>query len=147
MITISIHDLKNYNANLISEYLFQQSDNAFEIIIPRDQYDPEDINFSLFWQYYTAAYAGQQLFNVSESFACYVPCPEKKKPFRFEIEVADIHRLAAALAFIITGYYTNSDSMIRFNQEAAIYFSDAYEGKTVSETWSLLHIANKYLGK
>jgi hypothetical protein len=147
MQTINIHDLKNYNAKLITEYLFQQNDNAFEIIVPRDQYDEEDINFSIFWQYYTAAYAGQKLYNISTSFASYIPCPEKQNPFRFEIEVADIQRLAGVLAFIITGYYTKNDSMIRFNQEAAIYFSDAFEGKTDSETWSLLHIANKYLGK
>lgn len=147
MTTINIEHLKNYNRKLVAEYLLQQGDNAFEIIIPRDQFDTDDINFSIFWQYYTAAYAGQRLFNISTSFACYVPSPEKKNPFRFEIEVADIQPLAAVLAFIITGYYTNNDSMIRFNQEAGIYFSDAYEGKTISETWSLLHIANKYLGK
>ncbi|HVT84288.1 MAG TPA: hypothetical protein VHD35_03755 [Chitinophagaceae bacterium] len=147
MTSINIHDLKNYNAKLIAEYLFQQNDNAFEIVIPRDQYDDEDINFSIFWQYYTAAYAGQKLFNISTSFASYIPCPEKKNPFRFEVEVPDIHRLAAVLAFIITSYDTNDDSMIRFNQEAAVYFSEAFEGKTDSETWSLLHIANKYLGK
>jgi hypothetical protein len=147
MTSVNIHDLKNYNTKLIVEYLFQQNDNAFEIVIPRDQYDEEDINFSIFWQYYTAAYAGQKLFNISTSFAHYTPCPEKQNPFRFEIEVADVQRLASVLAFIITGYYTNNDSMIRFNQEAAIYFSDAFEGKADSETWSLLHIANKYLGK
>ncbi|HMU46128.1 MAG TPA: hypothetical protein PKC72_07160 [Chitinophagaceae bacterium] len=147
MTTINIEHLKNYNRKLIAEYLFQYGDNAFDIIIPRDQFDKDDINFSIFWQYYTAAYAGQRLFNISTSFACYVPCPHKQQSFRFEIEVADINKLARALAYIITGYYVNNDSMIRFNQQAGIYFSDAYEGKTISETWSLLHIANKYLGK
>jgi hypothetical protein len=147
MNSINIYDLKNYNVRLIEEYLFQQNDKAFEIIIPRDQYDDEDINFSIFWQYYTAAYAGQKLYNISRSFAYYVPCPEKQNPFRFEIEVAGIDRLAAVLAFILTGYHTKDDSVIRFNQEAAVYFSDAFEGKIDSETWGLLYIANKYLGK
>jgi hypothetical protein len=147
MTTINIHDLKNYNAKLTLEYLQQQNDKAFEIVIPRDQYDDEDLNFSIFWQYYTAAYAGQELYNVSTSFAYYVPCPKKQNPFRFEIEVPDIERLAPALAYIITGYNTNNDSMIRFNQEAAVYFSEAFEGKIDSDTWGLLYIANQYLGK
>jgi hypothetical protein len=147
MTSINIEHLRNYNTKLIIEYLQQQNDIAFEIIIPRDQYGEEDLNFSIFWQYYTAAYAGQKLFNIATSFAHYTPCPEKENPFRFEIEVADIEKLAAVLAFIIKGYYEKTNAMIRYNREAAIYFSDAFEGKTDSETWSLLHIANKYLGK
>jgi hypothetical protein len=147
MTSINIHDLKNYNRKLITEFLIQQNDNAFEIIIPRDQYDEDDINFSIFWQYYTAAYAGQKLYNISTSFAYYTPCPSKQSSFRFEIEVTDIEKLAAALAFIITGYHIKNDSMIRFTREAAIYFSDAYEGNIDSETWGLLYIANQYLGK
>jgi hypothetical protein len=147
MQTINIHDLKNYNAKLIAEYLFQQNDKAFQIIIPREQIDPDDRNFSIFWQYHTAAYAGQKLFNVSESFAYNVPCPHKQNQFVFEIETADINRLATALAFIISGYYENDKTMLRFNEEAAQYLNDAFEGTTDSDTWGLLYIANNYLGK
>lgn len=147
MQTINIHDLKNYNAKLILEYLSVQQEKAFEIIIPHDQVDPDDKNFSIFWQYHTAAYAGQQLFNVSESFAYYVPCPKKQNSFRFELEVSDIKRLATALAFIITGYYENNITMLRFNEEAAKYLNDAFNSKTDSDTWGLLYIANNYLNK
>jgi len=147
MNSINIHDLKNYNAKLIAEYLQQQSRNAFQIIIPKDRIDPDDINFSIFWQYHMAAYAGQKLYNVSESFAYTVPCPQSKNNFHFEIQVADIKRLSTALAFIICGYYDNDKTILRFNEEAATFLSDSFEAKTECNTWGLLHIANEYLGK
>jgi hypothetical protein len=144
---INIHDLKNYNAKLIAEFLLERIDTLFEIIIPRDQVDPDDKDFSIFWQYHMAAYSGQQLHNVSSSFAYYVPCPTKQNSFRFEIEVTDIKRLVVALAFIITGYYDNDSAMLRFNEEASQYLCDSFEGKTDSDTWGLLYIANNYLKK
>jgi hypothetical protein len=129
------------------EYLFHLDDTEFEIIISRDRVDPDDKNFSIFWQYHTAAYAGEKLFKVSESFAYYVPCPEKDNPFRFEIKVTDIKRLALALRFIITGYYDENRITIRFNEQAGQYLNDAFEGKVESNTWGLLHIANNFLSK
>ena len=147
MQTINIHDLKNYNAKLIAEYLSQQEGNIFEIIIPRDQIDPDDKNYTTFWQYHAAAYAGQKLFNVSEGFAYFVPDPHKEDSFRFELEIRNVERLAAALAFIIAGYYTDGKTMLRFNEEAAEYLRDCFEGKADSDTWGLLYIANNFLGK
>ena len=147
MQTINLHDLKNYTPRLITELLSQQNDNTFEIIIPRDQLDPDDKNFSIFWQYHMAAFAGQQLYNVAESFAYDVPCPKKQTAFRFEIEVCNPKRLASALAFISCGYFDNDDTMLRFNQGAADYLSDSFEGKIDCPTWGLLHIANDYLAK
>lgn len=147
MTSLLLPDLKNYNAKLIAEYLDQQGGNAFQIIIPKDRIDPEDINFSIFWQFHMAAYAGQKLYNVSESFAYYVPCPQSKNNFQFEIQVAEIKRLSPALAFIICGYYDNDKTMLRFNEEAAKFLTDSFEGKTECNTWGLLHIANHYLGK
>lgn len=147
MQTINIQDLRNYNTKLIAEYLHQHGGIEFKILIPNDRIDPDDINFSIFWQYHTAAYAGQKLYKIAKSFAYYVPCPHKQKSFQFEIKVADIHRLSAVLAFIISGYYENDKQMLRFNEEAATFLSDSFEGKTECNTWGLLHTANHYLGK
>jgi hypothetical protein len=147
MHSINIHDLKNYSTKLIAEFLSQQPDNEFEIIIPRDQIDPEDINYSIFWQYYSAAYAGQKLFNISESFAYYVPFPKKDFPFRFEITVIELKKLTLALRFIIIGYYSDDEGMLRFHEEASKYFDDSFKGKIDSNCWGLLSIANQYLGK
>jgi hypothetical protein len=144
---INLHDLKNYTAGLIAELLSQQNDNAFEIIIPREPLDPDDKDFSIFWQYHMAAYAGQQLYNVAESFAYDVLCPKKLTAFRFEIEVSETERLAAALAFICCGYFDNDEAMLKFNQDAADYLSNSFEGTISCATWGLLSIANDHLGK
>jgi hypothetical protein len=37
--------------------------------------------------------------------------------------------------------------MLRFNEEAAQYLCDSFEGKTDSDTWGLIYIANNFLGK
>lgn len=147
MYSINIHDLKNYNTKLIAEYLSQQSDNEFEIIIPRDQYDEEDFNFSIFWQYYSAAYSGQKLFNISESFAYYIPCPHKQNSFRFEISVTDLKKLTVVLRFILAGYYSENDAMVRFHEEASKYFDDSFNGEMEPDCWGLLYIANQFLSK
>ena len=147
MQVVNLHDLKNYTSGLIIELLSQQNDTMFEIIIPRDQFDPDDKDFSIFWQYHMAAFAGQQLFNVAESFAYDVPCPKKRKPFRFEIEVTNNKLLAAALAFISCGYFDNNKAMLKFNQDAADYLSASFEGKIDCATWGLLSIANDHLAK
>src|SRR5258708_1136922 len=73
-----LQDLKNYSGGINDEILMKQDDKTFEIIIPRDPLDPDDKDFSVFWQYHMAAFAGQQLFNASESFAYDVPCPKKQ---------------------------------------------------------------------
>ena len=83
-----------------------QSGAALEpiLIISIEHVETDDKNLFIFLEYHNAAFAGQQLYNVSESFAYYVPCPEKQNPFRFELETSELKRLAAALAFIITRY-------------------------------------------
>lgn len=147
MQSINITDLRNYNAKLILEYLNIQQGLSFEIIIPKESVDPDDRNFSIFWQYYCASYAGQLLFNKANSFAYYVPCPQKQNDFRFQIEVESRDSLSHALAFIIAGYFTDGSTMLRFNEQASKYFDDSFTGKTDSACWGLLYIANQFLCK
>ena len=147
MQTINITALRNYNAKLILEYLNIQHGLSFEIIIPKEIVDPDDRNFSVFWQYYYASYAGQLLFNNAKSFAYNVPCPQKKNDFRFQIEVERMVPLSHALAFIIAGYFTDGSTMLRFNEQASKYFDDSFTGKTDSACWGLLYIANQFLCK
>ncbi len=144
---INIHDLKNFTPKLILEYLADTKGSAFEIHIPPDQVDPDDNNFSIFWMFHTAAYAGQRLHNISETFSYYVPCPGTKENFIFRITINDKPKLAHCLAFIISGYFDNDTEMLRFNEEAAKFFIDSFEGKVDAATWGLLTIANDYLAK
>lgn len=144
---INIHDLKNFTPKLILEYLAGTEDQSFEIHIPPDHVDPDDHNFSIFWMFHTAAYAGQQLHNIAETFSYYVPDPGTGESFIFRITVNDKRKLVHCLAFIISGYFDNDTEMLRFNEEAAKFFTDSFEGKVDAATWGLLTIANDYLCK
>lgn len=144
---IILHDLKNYTPSLISDYLSHYNTTAFNIIIPKYEVDLSPDNYSIFWNYYTAAYAGQLLHNISTSFSSYIPCPLKTHPFRFEIEVENIQPLADNLAFILDGLFKDDEAMLRFDRQAINYFSDAFAGKIDSDCWSLLTIAAEYFDK
>jgi hypothetical protein len=144
---INIHDLKNFSPKLILEFLADTEGSAFEIHIPPEQVDPDDYNFSIFWMYHTAAYSGQQLHNIAETFSYFVPCPGTKENFFFRLTVNDKRKLAHCLAFIISGYFDNDTEMLRFNEESAKYFTDSFDGETDAATWGLLTIANDYLCK
>ena len=137
MHNINIHDLKNFTPKLILEYLADTEGHSFEIHIPPDHVDSDDYNFSIFWMFHTAAYAGQRLHNIADCFSYYVPCPGSKENFVFRITINDKPKLAHCLAFIISG----------FNEEAAKFFTDSFEGKVDAATWGLLTIANDYLAK
>lgn len=147
MITININQFKGYTIKDIHEFLSLQNSNHYEIFIPKMEADPGELNFSIFWDYHVAAYAGQKLNSSSESFAYDVPCPKRQNPFRFELETNDLMKLSIALRFIIVGYYTNGSGMTNFHQHAAAHFDEAYKGKTDPACWGLLYIANEYLGK
>lgn len=144
---IHLHDLKNYTPCLISDYLTHYKSTAFNIIIPKMEAGLPPDNYIIFWNYYTAAYAGQLLHDIATSFACFIPCPHKTDPFRFEIEVMEITQLANTLAFILDGLFKDDEAMLMYDKQALDYFSNAFDGKTHSDCWSLLTIAAAFFEK
>lgn len=147
MYTLNITQFKGYTVKALHEFLLLQNCSHFQILIPRMEPDPNEINFSVFWDYHVAAYAGYKLNSIAESFAYEVPCPKKQNPFSFEIETNNLMKLSIVLRFIIVGCYTNGRGMTHFHGEAAKHFDHVYLGKAKPACWGLIYIANEYLGK
>lgn len=146
MKTINLTELKNFNCTLIEEYLEMHPASLYEIIIPWEQQEsPGTDHLSCMLQYINAAYAGQLLSLCSTSFGYNVPSPCQKTPFRFEIEIQAANQLPQTLLTITEAYFTHEDAMVDFSVQAARYYDDAFNGIIQSDTWGLLHMADKML--
>lgn len=142
--SINITDLKNYNCTLIEEYLELHPAVLYEVIIPWEQDENPD-SLSCMLQYINAAYAGQLLSLCSLSFGYNVPSPCQCSPFRFEIEIPVANQLPQTLLTITEAYFSHEDAMVEFAVQAAQYYDDAFNGIIHSDTWGLLHMADKML--
>lgn len=144
---INIKLLQYDNASHIEQYLSPFRNKKFEFIIPRNIFTSGNDSYDLLWQYHTAAYAGQLLADASSQFSYYIPDPKSHDAFRFKIQPGNITLLSENLAHIIGGMFTEEDTVLGFQQEAADYLDNVFEGKKDSDTWGLIHIAGKYLDR
>ena len=142
---INLDELEGYDLQIIAEYLegLEGNRNHFEICIDKVQYYPE-IPYTVFWNYCLAAYAGQQLHDIADSFSLYVPCPKKLEGFRFTIEVSDLSALAQTLLRIAGWYTIGDDTIPEFFKLAAAYYNDAWDDFERSACWGLLRVADDY---
>lgn len=149
MTKINISDFIDYNSKAVYEFLFLQGETEFEIIIPRESIAGKDDNYCIAIEYINAAYAGQRLAQIADTFAYFVPSEFTKKSFLFEITITNMEELADNLYFIIQGFNfrDTNDTFITFQGLAADFLNDAYDDKIDCKTWGLLHIANDYLSK
>ena len=146
MIRLNINDFFDYNSKAVYEFLFVQGETEFEIIIPREFIAVKDDNICIATDYINAAYAGQRLTEIADTFAYFVPSEFTKKPFQFEIAISDIEKLADTLYFIIQGlnYITTDKTFVTFQTLAADFLNDSFDDKIKCHTWGLLQLASQY---
>lgn len=147
MTKININDFKNYDNKTLYEFLFLEREKVFEIIIPRKTIQND--NYNVFEEYLSAAYAGQRLSEIADSFAYYVPCINSKSPFLFEVTITEMNKMAEILFIIIQTIAgaTGSRSFLSFHSLAADFLTNAFNDKIECNTWGLLYIADRYLQK
>jgi len=136
------HDFKKLYAHIIA-----LNEVKFKIVIPRLVMAVKDDNFSVFWEYYSAAYAGQLLSQIATRFAYYVPSVYDKKPFVFEVTIPETEKLVDVLHFIIIGFYDidDGDMFLDFHAKATALLTDAFEEKEQAAAFGLLYIASVFL--
>ena len=152
MESIDLSELKNYNAELVEEFLAPLAGQRLEITFAKEQdlsdfYPPEDltIHYAGFHIYREAAYIGQQLALASESFAYYVPCPTLMEPFRFIVDCRNIPALTKALTYIIDGHFF--DDMIiwdDFHWKAEDFYIAVVHKKETCYTQGLIQVASDF---
>jgi len=145
MIKININELSNFDSTALYEFLFLKRESVFEITIPRETIKSD--NYDVFNEFLSAAYAGQRLSEIADSFAYYVPYVNSKQPFLFEVTITEMGKMAEILFLIIKTINgtTGSESFLSFHSLAADFLTNAIHDKIECYTWGLLYIANRYL--
>ena len=147
MTKININKFSDYDSKTLYEFLFQKRETVFEITIPRQVVTGETDNYDVFTEFLSAAYAGQRLSEIADSFAYYVPCVNSQRPFLFEVTITEMGKMAEILYLIIKTINgtTGSESFLSFHSLAADFLTNAVNDKLECYTWGLLYIANRYL--
>ena len=144
MTKININKFSNYNSKSLYEYLFLQREKVFEITIPRKAIKKD--SYDIFSEYLSAAYAGQRLSEIADSFAYYVPDVNSNRPFIFEVTIPEIGKMAEILYLIIQTINgtTGSERFLSFHSLAADFLTNASNNWIECHTWGLLQIANRF---
>ncbi len=146
MLILHIDDFADYDFKTVYEYLMDQEESSFEIIIPKENVPDKDDQFFLFLDYYLAAFAGEKLSEVANTFSYYVPSVSEVSHFSFQVEVSDREKLADVLYFIVRGYYDPGDvgEEFSFYERAAQFHQKAWETFEAA-CWGLVQIAAEYM--
>ena len=149
MLKININELNRYDSKTLYEFLFVQRETVFQITIPRKAVAGTCVNYDVFEEYLSAAYAGQRLSEIAESFAYFVPCVQSKCPFLFEVTITEMGKMAEALYIIIHSVTDKipCEIFLSFHSLAADFLTNVFNDKAECNTWGLLWIANQYLQK
>lgn len=149
MLKINITQFNHYDSKAIYEFLFLQCETVFQITIPKKAAVCTRGNYDVFEEYLSAAYAGQRLSDIADSFAYYVPSVSDKQPFLFEVTITEMGKLAEAL-YIITHSINEKihcKPFLTFHSLAADFLTNVINDKTECNTRGLFYIAHKYLEK
>jgi len=147
MLKININEFNRYDSKEIYEFLFLKSETVFEIEIPRKEVIGKADNYDVFVEYLSAAYAGQRLSEIAESFAYYVPSVHSNCPFLFEVTITEMGKMTEALYLIIHSINDKipNETFLTFHSLAADFLTNVYNDKIECNTWGLLHIAKHFL--
>ncbi len=147
MHSIVISEFINYDSKGLYEYIMLQNESHYRIMVEKQTTKSKDEPFDIFWEYYQAAYMGQELFLVADAFAYYVPSIHHTGYFRFDVTINDPEKFAETLYYIIAAYYdTDDNTSMHFNDHAAKFFDEAYTNEDLEVgCWGLLDIANRHL--
>jgi len=149
MLKININEFNRYDSKEIYEFLFLKSETVFELTIPRKATIGKADNYDIFVEYLSAAYAGQRLSEIAESFAYHVPSVSSNRPFLLEVTITEMGKMAEILHLIIHSINdaTPNETFLTFHSLAADFLTNVLNNKIECNTWGLLHISRQYLEK
>ena len=148
MTTLNISQFTNYTLEDFIEYLNLQTDNEFEIVVPRKTFLKDDYNLYVAMDFRNAAFIGHLLSNVTDSIGYYVPSPLKDEAFHFRVMVSDINKFAKifhmiGISLIDTPEYI--EPLVAFLLGSKKYYEETLGlGIHKSKFCGLINIANKY---
>ena len=149
MITINISEFKAFSFKDVYKFIMLQTQDEFEIIIPKSYNPIDDESFIIFWEYHIMAYTGQKLFEISSVFSYSVPDAGSEQPFEFIVTIHNLEKFADLLYELIRVIHEDdlTDTTTEFQLAASTFFNDAYDNKIEPVTWGLLTLANTFLAE
>ncbi|KAA9038722.1 hypothetical protein FW778_14345 [Ginsengibacter hankyongi] len=143
MITIKINEFKGYGLEEFTLFLKESEDNVYEIIVPKKTVAGTSANADIAWEYFTAAYIGRQLYEISSEFCYTAATPKRKGEFGFHITARRIEQLAGLL-FQASGAFGNAEvaEPVNFTLEVGAFITYFKDKPTVCQ--DLLDIGKEY---
>ena len=74
MVQINLNEFQNYSYAQFLQFIHVQNDPNFLLILPKTSIAYKSDDFDVFWEYYNAAFLGQQLWLLSSTFTYTLPC-------------------------------------------------------------------------
>ena len=68
MVQIKLTEFHAYELSDLLEFIQIQDEHEFNITLPKTTLALKDNNFSIFWEYYNAAFIVQKLLKISDTF-------------------------------------------------------------------------------
>ena len=131
MVKINISEFVEYDKDSLREYLELQDETEYEIVLPREFWEPlDDDVYLIAIEFILIAYAGELLSKAVNKFSYTVPDPYTESPVKFLVEEGDPDELLDTLFEIIQGFFEHDDreaEYTKFSETAeALYkkFSD-----------------------
>lgn len=103
-------DFSDYDYKSIYAYLMVTNETSFRITMPRDSELQQGDKISIVTEYYDALYFGQKLSELSNDFTYSVPSEYSASPFTFELNTADMEKLADTIFYLIKGIVLDSET-------------------------------------
>ena len=147
MIQIKLTEFTSYELPDLLEFIKLQDEHEYGITLSKNTAVFKDDHFNIFWEYYNAAFVGQQLWNISDTFSYSVPCFKKSGQFSFQVTTYDKVRLAKTLYFLVNEFSSNPDQNFsnQFKIGAARFFEDMLNRKGDIACWALIRLTDLFL--
>lgn len=147
MTRINLSEFRDYSGKALYEFLLYVDDSDFQVTIPRTTSFDEENRIGIVIDFSNAAYAGQLLYEIANTFAYYVPSPYNTNDFFFDISVTELEKFAEVLHKLVRGYDYKEDDreFLDYQVLAADFIAEAYDDSVKCRTWGLVEIANEFL--
>ncbi|MEO6547948.1 MAG: hypothetical protein ABIN94_08100, partial [Ferruginibacter sp.] len=145
----NLSEFYHYELAQLLQFIKLQDETEYNITLPKKTVAGKDCNFNVFWEYYHAAFVGQELSEISTHFTYTVPCVKMAQSFSFQVTVHDEISLAVTLYFLANGLYAKKDAALgdKYDAAAALLLEESFNGKKNTACWGLIWLANLYLCK
>ena len=147
MIWIDIQFFKNFDKSALYEYFSEKNETNYKICIPKKALYLVPDNYTMFTEYVFAAYAGQQFFEMADSFWFFYVAEKEEAPFTFLITTNKIGKLVDLLYLFIQFFcvHDNKELIEEYEAKALDYYIGAFEDVKKVGPYGLLCVARECL--